>query len=430
MKYPQVEHADLSKPHYQAWAHTLRSGEGNTDDEMRRLERVNVGLALRRAYENTPGYRALYDAAGVHPTDFHTLDDLRRFPTVDKATLRADLEAFSVRMKGREYTTTGGSTGEPFGFYRDPWSFARELASKAHQYHRIGWREGDRELVLRGLVIDSPDHVEFIPRFNALRCSVYHLTPEWMEFYYRRVLEYRPEWIRCLPSAGYTFARWLRETGREFPQCKGILCASENLYDYQKELLAEVFGGRVFDHYGLHESVVLAGYCEYEDTYHVLPQYGYAELLDENDEPVTERGQTGEIVGTSFVMFATPFVRYRTGDFATFQGWGCEACRRPHQIWSDVVGREQECIVTVDGRRISMAAAINFHDDTLAGVREFQFRQRERGRVEFVYVARGEPDGKRIASRLAAKLGDGFELSLREVEDIPRTRRGKRLLVV
>jgi len=356
------------------------------------------------------------------------MDDLRHFPIVDKATLRSDLEAFSVDLKNREYTTTGGSTGEPFGFYRDAWSFHRELASKAYQYHRVGWREGDRELVLRGLVINSPDHIEFVPKFNALRCSVYHLVPEWMETYYRLALEYRPEWIRCYPSAGYTFAHWLQKTGREFPQCKGVLCASENLHDYQKKTMSDVFGGRVFDHYGMHESIVLAGYCEHKDTYHVLPQYGYAELLDENDEPVTERGQVGEIVGTSFIMFATPFVRYRTGDFATFQGWGCEACERPYQVWGNVVGREQDFVVAGDGRRVSMSA-INFHDDTLDGVREFQFRQRDRGQIEFRYVSEGGHDEERIANRLAEKLR-GFELSLKEVECLPRTPRGKRLLVV
>jgi len=48
--------------------------------------------ALKRhlgfAYANSPFYRVHFDAAGVHPTALNTLDDLRRFPFIDKTILR------------------------------------------------------------------------------------------------------------------------------------------------------------------------------------------------------------------------------------------------------------------------------------------------------------------------------------------------------
>ena len=94
------------------------------------------------------------------------------------------------------------------GMYRDPVSFAKELASKAHQYYRVGWKEGDRQIVFRGLPIETPDHVQFVPEFNELRCSSYHFGTEWMEVYRQRALEYQPEWIRCYPSSAYVFARF------------------------------------------------------------------------------------------------------------------------------------------------------------------------------------------------------------------------------
>jgi phenylacetate-CoA ligase len=137
--------------------------------------------------------------------------------------------------------TTGGSTGIPFGFYRDHNAFAKELASKAYQYYRLGWKEGDKQVVFRGLVISSPNHIRYYPRFKDLRCSSYHLTPEHMELHRQRAFEYQPDRIKCYPSSGYIFAKFLHETRKNFPPVKGILCASENLYDYQKELLSEVF---------------------------------------------------------------------------------------------------------------------------------------------------------------------------------------------
>ncbi|RMF68356.1 MAG: phenylacetate--CoA ligase family protein, partial [Calditrichaeota bacterium] len=375
-------HADLQNKDYLRWRDFLRQADDWSSDEIAAYQLRELRRIIEHAYRNTAGYRRLYDEAGVDPGSLQDLDDIRRFPFVEKETIRDALDEFSVDMPGRTYVTTGGSTGIPFGMYRDPQAFAKELASKAHQYARVGWREGDRQFVLRGVPIQTRDHVQFVPKFNELRCSSYHLVPEWMEYFTRRGLAYKPEWLRCYPSSGYLFARFLRDRGWTFPGVKGILCASENLYDFQKELLQEVFQARVFSHYGHYELAVLAGFCEFEDTYHVLPQYGFAELLDRQDRPVTRAGEMGEIVATSFIMHATPFIRYRTRDFAVLKGWGCSSCGRPYQVWERIEGRLQEFIVTGTGRLISMTA-INFHDDIFDHIRQFQFEQTERGRLTF-----------------------------------------------
>jgi phenylacetate-CoA ligase len=358
--------------------------------------------------------------------------DLRNFPFVEKEMIRDRLEDFCVPMEGRSYITTGGSTGIPFGFYRDPQSFGKELASKAHQYARIGWKEGDRQIVIRGLSIPTSDHTTFASDFNELRCSSYHLTPEWMEVFRQKAWEYRPDWVRCYPSSGYLYARWLKETQHEFPPVKGILCASENLYDFQKKLIGEVFGARVFTHYGHYELTVLAGFCEYEDTYHVLPQYGYAELLSKDGKIVTQPGQVGEIVGTSFIMHATPFIRYRTRDLAVLKGWECPSCGRPYQIWERVEGRLQEFVVTRTGRYISMTA-INFHDDIFDHIKQFQFFQEEPGRVTLRYIPKSTCNAyilSEIRQRLLVKFGDDVDLNFQAVEDIPLTQRGKHRFLI
>jgi len=423
-----MRHADLDNPIYMAWRAYLEMADHCHPET---LTRAGVIAALTWAYENTNGYRALYDAAGLSPLDLHDLDELENFPTVDKVTMRADIERFSVPIPGRMWTTTGGSTGEPFGFWRDRLTFGRELASKAHQYRRIGWAEGDRQMTLRGLVIDSPDHTEYVPEFEEMRCSSYHLTPQWMEHYYEAALAYQPQWIRCYPSSGYVFAHWLAETGRRFPPVEGVLCASEHLFDFQRDLLEEVFGGRIFSHYGHYECAVLAGYCEGADTYHVLPQYGYAELLDAQGQQVTEPGQVGEIVATSFIMHATPMVRYRTGDLAKFAGQGCPECGRSCQVWQRIEGRAQEIVITKTGRPLSISM-LNMHDDTYAGIQRFRFRQTEPGVLIFEYIPQGENGdiGERVKQHFAAKLGEDMRLVAQEVGDLPLTKRGKHRLLV
>ena len=422
-----AKHKDLLNRDYCKWRDFLREAESWDLAQVERYQVAEVRRIVRHAYENTIGYRKLYSNAGVSVESIQSLADLQKIPMITKEMLQDDVERYSSPPLRTSYVTTGGSTGIPFGFYRDSQCFSKELASKAHQYYRIGWREGDRQLVLRGVPVSTNDYVEFVPEFNELRCSSYQLTPQWMECYRERACDYNPEWLRCYPSSATIFANFIKDTNREFPIVKGILCASENLYDFQKKLLSEVFKTRIFSHYGHYEMAVLAGFCEYEDTYHVLPQYGFAELLDEEGRLVTEAGSVGEIVGTSFIMHATPFIRYRTRDFAVLKSWGCKSCGRPYQVWERVEGRLQEFIITGSGRPISMTA-INMHDDIFEDIRQFQFYQREKGELYFRFIPKEtcRPESlAMIRSRLASKLGDDTKLYFQEVDHIPITGRGK-----
>lgn len=425
-------HADLKNTDYVAWRAFLHAAEHWSHRQITEYQRKKLQYIITYAYEHTSGYQKLFQTHQVHPSMFHDLHDLSLFPFVEKEMIRDALETFSVPIEGRNYTTTGGSTGIPFGFYRDPQSFPRELASKAHQYSRIGWREGDRQIVFRGLPIDTPDHTLFVPEFNELRCSSYHLVPQWIDLFVTKAWEYCPDWLRCYPSSGYLLASYLKETAQRFPPLKGILCASENLYDFQKQLLQEIFAARVFTHYGHYELAVLAGYCEYEDTYHVLPQYGYAELIGSDGKPMTELGGIGEIVATSFIMHATPFIRYKTRDFAILKGWECHSCGRPYQIWERIDGRLQELIVTHTGRYISMTS-INFHDHTFDHIKQFQFHQAEIGKLTFRYIPKDTCDEQiinEIKVKLLSKIGNDIDIILQSVEQIPLTNRGKHRFLI
>lgn len=429
---PAPLHWDLRNPHYISWLHFLKETEGWSITQIQEYQIQEIQRIVHYAYQNTRKYRELYDQWNICPEDLKDLKDFQKLPFVEKEMIRDDLEGFSVKIPGRIYVTTGGSTGIPLGFYRDRISFARELASKAHQYYRVGWKEGDRQMVLRGIPINTPSHIRYDPRFNELRCSSYFLTPESMDGYIAKAREFQPQWIRCYPSSGFLLARYLKETGKSFPPVKGILCASENLYDFQKSLMRNVFGARVFSHYGHYEMAVLAGFCEYEDTYHVLPQYGFAELIDQNGAQVTRPGEIGEIVATSFIMQATPFIRYKTRDLAVLKSWGCPSCGRPYQVWERIEGRSHEFILTGKGRLISMTA-INMHDDIFDSIKQFQFFQERRGEVIFRFIPKDhfqDRDREKIKAGLLHKLGDDVQLTLESTEEIHPTARGKRSFLV
>jgi phenylacetate-CoA ligase len=92
-----------------------------------------------------------------------------------------------------------------------------------------------------------------------------------------------------------------------------------------------------------------------------------------------------------------------------------------------VAGREQEFLVSATGRRISLTA-FNMHDAIFDDLYAVQFVQEEPGRAEFCYVAGPNFHRSRlteIEAGIRRKLGDDFQIVLREVKETEKTARGK-----
>jgi phenylacetate-CoA ligase len=239
--------------------------------------------------------------------------------------------------------------------------------------------------------------------------------------------------LHVYPSSVAALARFCRRAGI-CPPCniRGIIAESENVYPEQRKMVEEVFHCRYFSCYGHTEKLVLAAECESSNDYHIWPTYGHFELLDDGGIPVTTPGQRGEIVGTGFINTVMPFIRYRTGDWATYVGDHCEACGREHTIIRDIQGhRTQEVLIASDGSEISWAA-MNMHDDTFVHVRQFQFVQETPGKAVLRIVPAssfGAEDANRIRRNLGRKLDGQLALSIEFVEDITVSTRGKTVYV-
>jgi phenylacetate-CoA ligase len=85
-------------------------------DALRALQLTRLKEALRHAYDHQAPYRAKCEAAGVHPDDLRSLDDLKRFPFTAKSDLR-DAYPFGMFAIPREQCVrvhaSSGTTGRP-----------------------------------------------------------------------------------------------------------------------------------------------------------------------------------------------------------------------------------------------------------------------------------------------------------------------------
>jgi phenylacetate-CoA ligase len=335
-----------------------------------------------------------------------------------------------------DYVTTGGTSGRPLQFYIDASRSPLEFAYLISGWERGGYRLGTPLAVLRGRAVAATRsglHHEYDRALRQHFYSSFHLNDDELPRVMAHLRGIGPCFLHVYPSSAAALARYIQRSGTEAPgNVLGVLAESEILYPDQRTLVEAVFGRRVFASYGLTEKVAAATECEWSNDYHVWPTYGYVELLKEGGAPVTAPGERGEIVATGFMNTVVPFIRYRTGDEATYVGERCQACGREHMVISDIRGhRVQELLIAGDGSEISWTA-LNMHDDTFDRVVRFQFYQEEPGRAVLRLVPAagfGASDRARIQERLSKKIDGRIAVALELVDEVALSTAGKAIYV-
>ena len=391
------------------------------------------------AAEKTAYYRRVFSNAGFNAGGLKSVEDMALLPTTDKNTIRENLAEMCTRPvenRSVDFCSTGGSSGMPLLFYMGRERSAVEYAYLLASWERTGYRLGMTMAVLRGHLV-HPDRNGFRhecdPLLKQHYYSNFHMTDGNVKRYLEHIAGIGNCFLYVYPSSAMALIRCIERNGLRPPQniC-GVLAESENVYPEVRDRVREVFGARFFSSYGHSEKLVLAAECEFSTDYHVWPTYGYFELLDEQGKPVTTPGQRGEIVGTGFINEVVPFIRYRTGDYATYVGDRCEACGRQHPILRNVEGRwPSGALVTLNGTLISMTA-LNVHDDTFVHASQFQFYQDTPGRAVLRVVPAdgfGDEDRLKIQQNLGRKLDGQVTFTVELVDAIPLTPRGKAVYV-
>jgi len=328
------------------------------------------------AFEKSTFYNDLFTTSGLRPSVIKNLADLEQLPTINRDTINDNLDhmlTVSPKAAHVDYITTGGTGGVPLRFYIGKERSHIEYPYLVAGWQRTGYRLGMPMAVIRGKIVPPDRHGlmhEYDPLLRHHYYSNFHMTEENMGRYLDHIRSLGSCYLHIYPSSVYALTRFmLRHKIKPIRNIIGILAESENVYSEQRRLAEEVFGCRYFSSYGHTEKLVAAAECENSTNYHVWPTYGYFELLDEHGVPVTTPGKRGEIVGTGFINNIVPFIRYRTGDYATYIGNRCEECGREMPIIADIRGHNiQEHLVAIDGSIITWSA-VNMHDDTFDNVR-------------------------------------------------------------
>lgn len=400
--------------------------------EQLQLERLRRLLAVAR--EQTPFWREVIDGAGVAPESVRTLDDLRRLPLLDKATVRARREEMVFRGDGPRLTMvrTSGSTNEALQFYTNSHREAQINAARIRGHRWIGVERGEREMYFWGCPIELNNH-DRIKRvrdrlINDGLTNGFALKPPRVAEYYRYWRRWRPKCIFGYPNSLTMMVLMARSLGLDLSALRrrglAVICTtSEMLTEADRRIIAEGFGVPVYDSYGLREGGLVGHECR-EGTMHTVDE----QILLETIDPVTLKPTDGEgeLVLTNLVGTVMPMIRYRTGDIVTLS---TAPCRCGLALGSVKIsgGRVADFVVTTDGTWIPGYAFI-YICRSVPGIVKFQVRQDCPGAVRVLLVTdRSFPaDGiEQVRGQFLARLQSKDAVDVERVADIRPAPSGK-----
>ena len=290
-------------------------------DALQALQRERMAWSLRHAYDNVHYYRQAFAAAGVHPSDFHDLSDLAKFPFTTKAAFR-DTYPFGLLAVPQEQVArlhaSSGTTGKPIvaAYTRadlDMWA-----SVVARSIHAAGGRAGMK-------IHNAYGYGLFTGGLGAhagaerLGCTVIPVSGGMTERQVQLIEDFRPEIIMVTPSYMLALLDEFVRRGLDPRACSlevGIFGA-EPWTNAMRGEIETSFDIQAVDIYGLSEVIgpgVAQECLETKDGLHVWEDHFYPEVIDPETGQVLPDGEKGELVFTSLTKEALPVIRYRTRD--------------------------------------------------------------------------------------------------------------------
>lgn len=317
-------------------------------DELRALQLDRLRRSLANAYEKIGHYRNAFDAAGVHPDDLRSLEDLRKFPFTSKHDLRANYPfgMFAVpRDQVVRIHASSGTTGKPtvVGYTArdiDTWSDVVARSIRA-----AGARPGEIVHVSYGYGLFTGG---LGAHYGAERLglTVVPFGGGQTERQVQLLADFRPDIIMVTPSYMLAIADEFERQGldpRESSLRLGIFGAEPWTEGMRAEIEARM-AVQAIDIYGLSEVMgpgVAQECVETRDGPTVWEDHFYPEIVDPETGASVPDGEPGELVFTSLTKEALPIIRYRTRDLSRLMPGTARTMRRMARI----TGRSDDMMI-------------------------------------------------------------------------------------
>ena len=382
-------------------------------DRLLEFQEKEFKKLIHHCYTNVPYYTKVFNERGLKPSSFQTVEDIKLLPFLTKDIIRDNLKDLSaINMRGQKVYEfrTSGSTGKKLVFYGTDDVYKKEAAFVLRAYKTHGATLYDKPSVwLRRYTPKEESSPLWYTDYELRRLymSAYHLNGKTVHDYVKTINSGKYHTLVGYPSSIYILACLCEESNISLDNIKAIHTASEKMLPQWKTKIEKVFNIVPKMHYGMQERVCFHHQPGHTDEYYENLEYGVTEFVETDGQQ--------QIVGTGFLNYYMPFLRYKMSDTAILSNNDY-----PYRI-RDINGRCDDILVSKDGCRLP---GVNFYTMMykIDGVKMFRIVQRSYDKIDFYLVPNekyNKDTNNEIMAGLAQRLGD-IDVNIVRTDELQR----------
>lgn len=412
-------------------------------EKLEKLQLKKFRRIVKWAYERSRFHRFLYRAAGLHPEDIRTMEDVRMVPKVEKSMMRPIQRkdpfpygnALCVSLdEVTVFRQTSGTTGQPV-YQPDTW---QDWEWWSECWATLLWAQGYRPYDRVFIPFGYNVFVAFWAGHYACEKIGCETVPGGVLDTKARVLkmkEIKATAMMCTPTYVLGMADVAtKKLSLDPPRDLGIrkiTCAGEPgaLVPSTKKRMEQAWGAKVYDHTGATEIGAWGFECAAQPgALHVNEAMFLAEIEDlDTGDPITEPRQRGKLVITALDRIAQPCIRFDSKDIVEFSHEPC-ACGRTYKLVpGGVVGRADD-ITKVKGVLLAPSAIEDVVRSITGLGDEYEVTVDKKGDVDHILLkvelAEASADStallEQLVTELRVKTNLGYEIQSFPYGTLPR----------
>ncbi|MEH6763889.1 MAG: AMP-binding protein [Aequorivita antarctica] len=326
--------------------------EKATTYEIKAFQEDKLKETLQYLNINSPFYKRFFKENKLQISEITTLEDLQKIPVTTKDHLQQFNDDFCCVPKSEiiDYVTTSGTLGDPVTFALTDKDLERLAYNEAISFACCGVSKEDTLQLMTTMDRRFMAGLAYFLGARKLGSGIIRVGSGIPELQWDSILKFKPTYLITVPSFLLKLIEYAKQQQIDINNTgiKAAICIGEPIreQDFSLNILAKKikmdWNIELFSTYASTEMSTAFNECEMHNGGHHHPELIIAEILDDNNLPVSN-GEVGELTITTLGVEAMPLLRFKTGDMVQVYNKPCKCGRNTLRL-GPVVGRKKQMI--------------------------------------------------------------------------------------
>ena len=270
--------------------------------EIKTFQEEKLKKTLQYLDENSPFYKRFFKESNIRISEIKTLEDIQKIPVTTKDHLQQFNDDFICVPKSEiiDYVTTSGTLGDPVTFALTDNDLERLAYNEAISFACCGIGKQDTLQLMTTMDRRFMAGLAYFLGARKLGSGIIRVGSGIPELQWDSILKFKPTYLITVPSFLLKLIEYAQQHEIDLKNTgvKAAICIGEPIreQDFSLNILAKKIKKdwdiELFSTYASTEMSTAFNECEIHNGGHHHPELIIAEILDDNNLPVSE-GEVG-----------------------------------------------------------------------------------------------------------------------------------------